>query len=115
MIPEPDTSLDCRSANNNLQPIIESAQRLEGRALHRCFRLSHTGRYGTASIFHRNNLPSIFCLSPHFHHPPANHSLTLLAVGSGDTEQPVVGWRRWLWRTKNRFLRPPKSDGVFSE
>ena len=25
----------------------------------------------------------------------ANHSLTLLAVGSDDTEEPVVGWRRW--------------------
>ena len=26
---------------------------------------------------------------------PRNHSLTLPAVGSGDTEKPVVGWRRW--------------------
>ena len=25
----------------------------------------------------------------------ANHSLTLPAVGSDDTEKPVVGWRRW--------------------
>ncbi len=44
----------------------------------------------------------------------ANSSLTLSAVGSGDTEQPVVGWRRWRWRTKDRYFRPPKSAAAFS-
>ncbi len=32
-----------------------------------------------------------------------NDSLTLLAVGSDDTEKPVVGWRRWRWRIEKRF------------
>src|SRR6266478_5408617 len=44
----------------------------------------------------------------------ANAALTLSAVGSGDTEQPVVGWRRWRWRTKDRYFRPPKSAAVSS-
>ena len=32
---------------------------------------------------------------PTFRAAAANHSLTLLAVGSDDTERPVVGQRRW--------------------
>ena len=63
-----------------------------------------------------NRIPALVP-KPAWSAPPttlANSSLTLSAVGSGDTEQPVVGWRRWLWRTKNLFFRPPKSDGAFS-
>jgi hypothetical protein len=44
----------------------------------------------------------------------ANHSLTLLAVGSDDSERPAVGWRRWRLLAKNRSFRSPKSGGVSS-
>ena len=40
----------------------------------------------------------------------ANGSLTLPAVGW----RRLLGSRRWLWRTRNRRFRPPKSEGASS-